>query len=513
MGLLDSMFGGGTNLALTLDTTISSPGSVVGGRVVLGGGQKPLRLTELKVSLLYVRVQSREGQSLPDIDAREVAHQIVAAGGDIPPGSQQSFAFRITVPGDLPPSAHNVSYTVVATADIPSVKDPSAKADLKVVEASKNANHRLPLHEIDARFPNLRSQDEDALCDALRDFFLACYSEGAQLMEAEQLIAWYIQNGTVRVRRAALEAWANLVDNRVQPQHLQTLYVVANTALTSALDDETFDQVIIAATKFAEEGALPLVQQLAQHPSADVREKVASNLRFNAAEKFNGKRELLVQLAQDQVAAVRKSAVSALSCFRDDQQLMYWVANMADADPDPAVQAECISTLSLVHHSGMGELALAVYEKHAQSPHAKVRSTIAEQLSWQPQNALQRVWGLAQRLAQDPDEDVRRSLAFQFCNMEKMPQLLPIAQHMAQQDPSADVRREALGSMASLMPPQQAAALYWQLFSQARSEDDVWPLVRGLRHHRDHHDVKRVLTQIGQSPFASAADAAREALS
>src|SRR5437763_222028 len=45
MGLLDSMFGGGTNLALTLDTTTSSPGSVVGGRVMLGGGNKPLKLT------------------------------------------------------------------------------------------------------------------------------------------------------------------------------------------------------------------------------------------------------------------------------------------------------------------------------------------------------------------------------------------------------------------------------------------------------------------------------------
>ena len=504
------MFGGGTNLSLTLDTTTSSPGSVVGGRVVLGGGNKPLKLTELKVSLLYVRVQSREGQALPDIDAREVAHQVVAAGGDVPPGSQQQFTFRLTVPGDLPPSAHNVSYDVVATADIPSVKDPSAKASLKVVEASRNPNHRLPLAEIEARFQHLRSQDEDLLCDALREFFLACYSEGAELMEAEQLVAWYMQNGTVRVRRQALEAWANLVDNRVQPQHLQTLYAVANTP---GLDDETFEQVIVAATKFAEEGALPLVQQLAQDPRSDVRAKVAQNLRFNAAEKFNGKRELLVQLAQDQAAPVRKAAVSALSCFRDDQQLMYWVAQMADADPDADVQAECVATLSLVHHNGMGELALAVFEKHAQNPNAHVRSKIAEQLGWQPQAAMQRVWGIAQKLAQDPDEEVRRSLAFQFCNMEKMPQLLPIAQHMAQQDPSVEVRREALGSMAALMPPQHAAALYWQLFSQARSEDEVWPLVRGLRHHRDNAEVKRVLSQIGQSPFTSAADAAREALS
>lgn len=510
MGLLDSMFGGGTSLALTLDTAISSPGSVIGGQVVLGGGKKPLKLTKLEVSLLYVRVQTREGEALPNIDARAVARQTLAAGGDVAPGSQQAFTFRLTVPGDLPPSAHNVSYQVVANADIPGVKDPSAKADLKVIAASKHSDRRLPLADIEARFVNLRSPNEDELCEALRELFLACYSEGSELMEAEPLLAWYLQNGTVRARRAALEAWANLVDNRVQPNHLQTLYAVANTP---GLDDETFEQVIIAATKFAEEGALQLVQQLAQDPRADVRTKVAENLRFNAAEKFAGKRELLVQLAQDPVPTVRRAAVGALSSFHDDQQLMYWVANIADADPDPAVQAECVATLSLLHHHGLGDLALAVYEKHTQNPSAAVRAKIAEQLGWQPPAAMQRVWGIAQRLAQDSDEEVRRALAFQFCNMEKMPQLLPIAQHMAQQDPSAEVRREVLGSMAALMPAQQAAALYAQLFSQARSEEDVWPLVRGLRHHREDRDVKRLLTQIGQSQFAGAADAAREALS
>ena len=511
MGLLDSMFGGGTGLAITLDTTTSSPGSVIGGKVLLTGGKKPLKLTELKVSLLFVKVQTKEGQALPDIDARVVASQVVAASGDIPPGSQQSFSFRITVPGDLPPSAHNISFNVVANADIPGVKDPSAKAELKIVEASKDKNHRIPLNEIEARWPNLRSQNEDDLIEALRDFFLACYSDGAELMEGEQLIGWYVQNGaTAAIRKGALEAWANLVDNRVEPRHLQMLYAVANTP---ALDDDTFEQVIIAATKFAEEGALNLVQQLAAHQNAEIREKVAANLRFNAASKFNGKRELLVQLAQDQVPAVRKAAVGALSDFNDDQQLMYWVANMSDQDPDPNVQAECLSTLGLVHYHGLGELALQVYEKHLASPNASVRSKIADQLGSQPEAAVQRVWGIAQRLAQDPDEEVRRTLAFQFCNMYKMPQLLPIAQQMAQQDPSVEVRREALGSMASLMQPAQAAQLYGQLFSQAKSEDEIWPLVRGLRNHSDNKDVKRVLSQIGQSPYEGVANAAREALS
>jgi len=510
MGLLDSMFGGGTRLDLTLDTPISSPGSVVGGRVVLTGGEKPLRLTELAVRLLFVRVQTREGQTLPDVDAREVTKQVVAASGQIPPRAQQVFAFRITVPSDLPPSAHNVSFQVIATADIPGVKDPSATADLKVVEASKDKDHRLPLEQVLARFPGLHSVDEKDVCDALYELFLACYSEGGQLMEIEQLVGQHMMHGTVEVRRKALEAWANLIDNRVQPHHLQTLYAIANLP---GLDEDTFEQVIVAATKFAEEGALPFVQQLAQNPSAKVREKVAWNLRFNAAEKFAGKRELLVQLAQDPSPEVRKSAVSAMTSFRDDQQLMYWVAQISDQDPDGEVRAECMSTLSLAHYHGMGELALAVYDKHAQDPEPHVRKEIARNLSSQPPAALPRVWGLAQRLAADQDDEVRRALAFEFTNMEKLPQLLPIAQHMAEQDPSPDVRKDALSGMSALMPPQQAAAFYGQLMSQARSEDEMWPLLNGLRVHRDNKDVKRLLSQMGQCPFPDVANAARDALS
>ncbi len=511
MGFLDSMFGGGTAIALALDTATASPGGVVGGKVTLVGGKKPLRLTDLSVRIIFVETTARDDSPLPQIDLREVAKQTVAAGTDLPPGSQQTFAFRMTVPDDLPPTAHNVSFQVSAVADIPGVKDPSATAELRVIEASENANHRLPLEEIYVRWPALRGTDEEPLADALYEFFLACYSEGASLMEAEPVITWHMQNGTVRIRRKALEAWANLVDNRVRPEHLQTLYGIANIA---GLDDETFEQVIIAATKFAEEGALPLVQQLAKDPRSDVRAKVASNLRFNAAEKFNGKRELLVDLAQDSSSEVRKAAVSALSCFNDDQQLMYWVANIADQDTDAEVQAECLGTLGLVHHHGMGELALAVYEKHAGNPNARVRSEIARNLSWQPPAAFPRVWTIIQRLAQDADEEVRRSLAFQFNNMSKLPQLLPIAQHMAERDPSSEVRNDAMGAMATLMPPEQAIAYYRSRMQQASADESMmWAVLNGARHHREHPQAKQLLTHIGQCPFPHVADAAREALS
>src|SRR5512139_3436405 len=323
MGLLYSMFGGGTSLALTLDVPTASAGGVVGGKVYLTGGKKPLKLTELQVKLLYVCVTSRDDSPLPNIDTRILLTQTVAAGEDLPPGQQKTFAFRFTVPYGTETTAHNVSYKVLASADIPSVKDPSADVELRVVDADEDEHRLLPLEEVFGRFPDLRSNNEGQQIEALRELFLACYSEGAQFMEIEPFLADLMRRGTVGVRRAALEAWANLVDNRVKQEHLQTLYAVANMP---GLDEETFDQVIIAGCKFAEEGAFHLVQQLAQHPSSHVRKEVASNLRFNAAEKFAGKRELVIQLAQDQDPAVRAAAMGTFSCFRDDQQIMHGVA-------------------------------------------------------------------------------------------------------------------------------------------------------------------------------------------
>ncbi len=509
MGLLDSMFGGGTDLKLALDRPQGSPGGVVGGKVWLTGGKKPLKLTSLRVHLIYVSVQSSEDGGLPNIDTRVVGEQVVAAGIDLPPGSQHEHSFRLTVPADTLPSAHNVSYKVQAVADIPGVKDPSAEADMKVVPADKNEHFAMPLPEVMARFPGLASQNEDELCDALYELFLECYSDAGRYMEVEPTLAHYMREGTVRVRRKALEAWANLVDNRVQPQHLQSLYAVANTP---GLDEETFDEVIKAACKFAEEGALQMVQQLAQNADPHVRRTVAENLRFNAAERFQGKRELLIMLAQDQDPQVRAAGVSALSDYRNDAQIVHGIAQQCDADQSPEVQAACIGTLSLAHNYGHSEVARAVYEKHLQNPAEKVRETIAENLHWQPESQMQWVWTMAQRLLADQSESVRRAMAFQFANLSQFPQLLPLIQHAAENDPSEEVRTEALRGMARLAPAPQLVAYYQQKLAQNPPHDVLWAIVGGLRDQNESREAKALLTQLGQHPDADIANAAREAL-
>lgn len=106
---------------------------------------------------------------------------------------------------------------------------------------------------------------------------------------------------------------------------------------------------------------------------------------------------------------------------------------------------------------------------------ASERKRKRERERQQPAAAFPRVWTIIQRLAQDQDEEVRRSLAFQFNNISKLPQLLPIAQHMAERDPSSEVRNDAMGAMATLMPPEQAICLL--------------PLPHAARPGRRKHDV------------------------
>jgi len=509
MGLLDSMFGGGTNLTLALDRPTGSPGGVIGGAITLTGGKKPMKLSALKAHLIYVSVHSNDQGGLPDIQTRVVGEQTVAAGIDLMPGSSHAFTFRITLPYDTLPSAHNVTYRVQAVADIPGVKDPSAEVDLKVVDADRDAHRTIPLQEIYALFPGLQSPDPAQLCRAMNDLFLECYSHGGQYMEAEPLLAHHMRTGSVEVRRQALQAWANLVDNRVQPQHLQSLYAVANIP---GLDQDTFDEVVRSACKFAEEGAFAMVQQLATYADPHVRRVTAESLRFHAASRFQGKRELLIQMIRDADAQVRAAAIMAFGDFRDDQQVMYGVANQIDTDPSPEVQAACIGTLSLAHHHGLGELTLAVYEKHVTNPNERVRQEIAENIHWQPEAAAQRIWGIAQRLLSDVSESVRRAMAFQFCNMERFPQLLPLIQHAAENDPSAEVRREALRGMARISPPQQLIAYYQQKLNQNPDTETLWAIIGGLRDHNTTREAKGLLTRLGQHPDQHIANAARDAM-
>lgn len=125
---------------------------------------------------------------------------------------------------------------------------------------------------------------------------------------------------------------------------------------------------------------------------------------------------------------------------------------------------------------------------------------------------MQRIWGIAQKLLSDSSESVRKSMAFQFCNMERFPQLLPLIQHTVENDPSAEVRREALRGMARITPPPQLIAYYQNKLSQNPDQETLWAIISGLRDHNTTREAKALLTRLGQHPDPDIANGARDAM-
>src|SRR5688500_17322487 len=135
MGLMGKLFGGGTELSVSLNSSNVIAGGVVAGKVTVTGGKTPLTMTNVIVHVYFVNVQSGDGP-LPEIDMRKLSEQTVAVNVPLPAGKQVPFEFQVQLPEGLDPAGQ---YKLVATADIPSVKDPKADADFKVITPGHKA--------------------------------------------------------------------------------------------------------------------------------------------------------------------------------------------------------------------------------------------------------------------------------------------------------------------------------------------------------------------------------------
>ncbi|HEY2404636.1 MAG TPA: HEAT repeat domain-containing protein [Polyangiaceae bacterium] len=465
---MGALFGGGTKLDLTLDVDSAPQGGQVSGKVVVHGGKKALSLTSLKVRVGKVKVQMKEGSSLPDIQTEQIAESVLAVDEALPAGVAKPYAFKLRLPAGIEPSSLGVSYKVLGHADIPGVADPSADAKLKIVEGTVSA--MLTVEDILARWPGLEAASEEEILDALRELHNACYAQRETLLAAEPILIQRFQGASSpKVRREAFKAWANLVDDQVRPDHLRLLADVS----AAQHDAQMFAEIVTAVAKFAEEGALPMLEQLAQNPDAGVRAKVGKSIRFDAKPEFPGRRELLNKLVTDPEADVRAAAIGALSTYRDDAPLMHWIAALATRDSEPEVRAACVAALNLAHNYGIGDLPLALYESQITDPSPVVRQAIAENLHWQPEAAKPRVLGLVERLFADSSDDVREAAAFQMCNLEQFPEIAQFGRRAALGDSSERVRHDALRSLASVMPLGELLPLYESVLASNPSER-VW---------------------------------------
>jgi HEAT repeat protein len=444
MGLLNKLFGGGTQLELALDVDKLPPGGTVAGTLTLTGGKKPLKLTALTVNIVSVHVETKPGQSLPSVDLKVLSSSVVAQDRDLAPGSRNKFEFRSKLPDDAKPDA---TYKVMATADIPGVADPSAEAALTVVggkSAFAGLKSALGMaageDEVLGQFPGLTSRDSDELEGALSDLQCAAYDRDNNFTGVHgfllRLVERHPEHG---VRRAALAAWGTVLDNRAKPDHVRALETLAGRDLPA----ELMEEVVTVAAKFAEEGAMPLVQRLARHPAPEVRRRLATAMYLDADKDLVGRRELILQLCQDADPGVRAAAFGACASLVEDAEVVRWVAGCAGQDPSPEVQRACIGAIALGHHYGSADVVFHTFLEHAQrSPSAAVREEVAQALHWLP--ADDRLTRIVQTLFADGSSEVRRAIAWQGCNMSDHPELRDLYLQAASGDPDEAVRADAL---------------------------------------------------------------------
>lgn len=510
MGLLGKLFGGGTDLSLTLQSTNVIVGGTVAGKVAVTGGKKPLTMTSLVVRVFYVHVTARDDSPLPNIDLRQIAEIMVVANQPLSPGKVHSYDFAVQLPDGLDPKGR---YKVVAAADIPGVKDPSADAELKIVAPGARRGGLLGKifgtseQELLGRYPGLLSQDEDEQFSALCELRSDAYGDDAkQLVGLASFLLRFVKTGPVELRDEALETWATLLNNRTRPSDIAELNALAD----ELLPPDVRKALVSAATMFADEGAAPLLARLARDPDPEIREQVAHSLHTDADDDLPGRLELVVGLTRDPDVAVRRSAAATLTVFGEDSQAMALAVELAGRDPSPEVRAAAIASLASAQYHGMLDLVLSTYEANVASPSSEVRQAIARSVGWLPADG--RVARLVHTLLRDSSAEVRRSMAWQGCNMSEHTELAPLFRHVAENDPDDSVRADGLYGMRGFLAEGDVIAYARQRLAQDPSQRMAWTVLSIAQEHREDFDGRQLLTDLTHSQYADVASSARSAL-
>jgi HEAT repeat protein len=498
MGFLDKMFGGGTNLTLKLDTNMIPEGGTLAGKITLSGGKKPLKLTALKVRLVYVKVSTVPGQSLPKIELQNLLDNTVISNQDLAPASLNEYPFSLNVPTGTDPKG---TYKVIVSADIPGVKDPSADQELKVIAPNADGassgmfgglfRGKPSEEEILARFPPLMS----------------AYDADSNFTKIAPFLAKKMAPGNPdRIRAQALATWGNVLNNRATPDNVKALEAMAND---STLTQDMLREVIRVAAQFAEEGAWPVVEKLSGHRDPWVREEMASRLYFDADRKLAQRKDKLVAMTNDPDAGVRAAAFRSFADFNKERPLVDKAIAAAKSDPSPDVQKACVSAIAHAHFHGMKDLVLDTFLAFAQSStQSVVRKEIADCSHWLPADP--RTAKLVDALLQDKDIEVRRQMAWQSCNMGEHPELRELFVRTAVSDTDEEVRGNALGGIDRVMPLPEAVAFLRQRLAADPNEKTAWACFNVVKFQMEHAEARAFMTELQQVPFARVAQRARE---
>jgi hypothetical protein len=136
---------------------------------------------------------------------------------------------------------------------------------------------RPTLPEIEARLPALRGRDEPALLAALTELRRLHDADNprADLVDAEPRLRRLVLEAATPVRVAALDAWACVVERRVERHHLDLLFDLSSEP---ALPPALLDAVMRAALLFGDADG-QLSQALRQNAALHYKTRKNQHLR------------------------------------------------------------------------------------------------------------------------------------------------------------------------------------------------------------------------------------------
>lgn len=504
MGIMDTLFGGGTELAVSLAQATVVSGGVVAGKVTVRGGRRPRTITSVVVEVRAVAVTNGDGP-LPGIELETLCATTCAVNVALPAGKPITFAFQVALPGGLDPGGH---YQLAVRADIPGVRDPSAACDLTVIAPGRRgAASGDTEQDLLSRYPGLLDDEHEqftALCQLCADAY------GKDAKQLAGLAPWLLalaRTGPRDLRDEALATWSAILNNRARPSDIAALEAFA------ADPDLTHDHrraVVTAATRFADEGAAPLLARLARDPDPEIREQVARSLHHEADEGLPCRLELVLQLAQDADVTVRRSAVAALGIFHESLPAMQLAVTLASTDRSAEVRAAALEALAYAHFSGQLELVVSTYEACVASPIVEVRIAIASRVSMLPPDP--RVTAIVRALLADPSSEVRSKMAWAGVHMTEHPELEPLFRQVAETDAAPEVRAEAVSGMRGFLTPAAAIAYARARFAADGSEPMCWTAIDVARAFDHEQTAAALLEDVTRCNYANAAASARDAL-
>jgi HEAT repeat protein len=512
MGLFDfvkSMFGvGGCKMELALDAEQVAVGGVLSGRCTVIGSDKDWPLTSVKVRLLYVSVETQEDSALPKIDTRILIDNTIASNEVVPANGKREYDFTLQIPGGTEPNRNGVSYTVMVVADIPGLKDPSAKKDLKVVELEEGAPN-MDLAALYSRWPALQGSAEGPLVQAIRDlgWSHSDYDDSKNMKSAEPVLAKFLRHESSQVRSTALEAWSRIIGEEATPANIRTLQAAMKDGTA---EDGVLLEAIEAAARFAKSGGIGILEPFAKHEDPKVRKKVAWSIGNYANDV--GKGLMLIQtMMADTDIGVLTQVVESLSRFSGNGVVMQKLNDLALTPEMPvALRRELGNALGNGYE--FPDIVWPGLKNLADDTDPETRRRVAQNLHSHTQR--DEMPPLVSALLQDGDAEVRRTMTGQiryFPNNDHMATYRPILEAIAEGDADRVCQANAVYSLSNGMTPEEKAGHYQTWMAKKPTEEVLQRIVHDIMYDKQP-EFQPLLTALSGAEFPRIAEDARTGL-